>query len=375
MPRPGVHRITPTPPNTSTINGVVLSLPFVNMDKLPAPAYTGNPKYTDVKAALAVEDMRRHMTNEGFELFHGLGLNGYELCGHNLTLNETNIPTIIDKLNPGVIILQDKREWDVKPGNFREPKARFTGVTELKSKTGIFKVTVLKDAHQHPRYHAESADEIGCHAWITYYNTQIVKRLAPYVRPEHILRTYHTVDTKQIPEYKADDRDGCLLSGAVSGAYPLRQRLFKDARRLPRTDVLKHPGYHNKGSATPMFLRLLSGYKVAICTCSIYGYALRKIFEATACGCVVITNLPQDEYLPDIDNNLVRVPSDISIDDMAKIILTQIREYDPQRQRHYAELAKVRYDFRFETSLLAMQIEELRRSYNDPVGTANKFGR
>jgi hypothetical protein len=337
------------------------------MDKLSAPKYTTNVPYDlRTKAALAVEDMRSHMSNEGWELFYGLGLNGYELCGYNLTLNETSVPIILDKLNPGVVVVQDKREWDTKPGNFREPKARFTGVTALKERDDIFKVTVLKDAHQHPKYHAESAEEMGVHAWITYYNTYIVKRLAPYVRPEHILRTYHTVDSKVVPEYKADGRGGCLLSGAVSNAYPLRQRLLKDARnnKLSCTTILPHPGYHNRGSDTPSFLQTLSKYKVVICTCSVYGYALRKMIEATACGCVVITNLPPDEYMPDIDANLIRISSDISTDELSSLILTQIREYSAERQRHYAELCKVRYDFRFETSLLAMQVEELRRSYN-----------
>jgi hypothetical protein len=364
--RSGVTRIVPTP-TVSTVQGVVQSLPPVNMARLPAPRYTADPKYIDTKVALAVEDMRHHMSDEGYQIFYGLGLNGYELCGHNLTVNETSVPRILDITKPKVLVIQDKREWDVAPGNFREGKARFTGVTALRERDDIFKVTLLKDAHQRPKYHAESADEMGIHAWITYYNTHIVKRLAPYVRPQHILRTYHTIDANLIPKYTADDRDNCLLSGAVSTAYPLRQRLFRESKKLPRTDVLKHPGYHNRGTTTPMFLNLLSGYKVAICTCSIYGYSLRKLIESTAAGCVVITNLPQDEYLPDIDGNLVRVPSDISTDDMAKVVLTQIREYDKEKQRHYAELCKVRYDFRFETSLLTMQIEELRRSYYHPA--------
>lgn len=384
MPRPdasggrkvnGITRIQPPQPNTSTVNGVVLSLPFTRMDALPTPKYTAIPKYMDSKAILGVEDMRNHMSDEGWQIVYGLGLNGYELCGHNLTVNETNVPVILDKVNPKVVVVQDKREWDVKPGNFRQSQARFTGITALRDRPDIFKVTVLKDAHQNPRYHAESASEMGCHAWITYYHPHIVKRLAPYVRQEHILRTYHTVNARDIPEYTPDNRSGCLLSGAISEAYPLRSRLFKGYNKIPKTDLLRHPGYHNQGSVTPSFLRLLSGYKVAICTCSKYGYSLRKITEAVACGCVVITNLPSDDYLPDIDASLVRVPSEITVEGMAKVVSHQLKEYDAQKQRHYAELAKVRYDFRFETSLLAMQIEELRMNYNSPVATANNSTR
>ena len=44
-------------------------------------------------------------------------------------------------------------------------------------------------------------------------------------------------------------------------------------------NYLSHPGYGRSKCFTPEFLKILSIYKVAICTVSIYGYAVRKIVE------------------------------------------------------------------------------------------------
>lgn len=345
-----------------TIKDVVDRLSRVaGFSPLPTPDYSYRPG--GMRAGLAVESMKRHMTNEGWELFAGLEVNGYTLCGYQLDYPYTDVVKILDGIDPSVVILQDKREWDCSTKDFREPRARFTNVNFLSERKDVFKLTVLKDAQQRPAYHRDSAREIGCHAWITYYATPIVNHLAPYVRQQHLIRTYHTVDPVTVPKYSPEGRVGCLLSGAICGAYPLRSLLFNHAAQLPATDVLHHPGYHRRGSATPEFLRLLSKYKVAICTASMYGYALRKIIEATACGCLVITNLPTDEVLPEIDGNLIRVPSDIGAYRMGDVIKTALRDYDPDKQKRMAQKAIGRYDYRVETKRITEEIEALRGDY------------
>lgn len=327
---------------------------------LPVPAYAFKE---GPRLALAVSSMQQHMTNEGWEIMRGLGESGYHLCGYGLPEPETNVRWLIHQHNPSVVLLQDKREWDVRPGDFREESARFTNVQSLKSRNDIFKLTILKDSHQRPDYHQRSADEIGCHAWIVYYHPTIVRRLAPYVRERHLIRTYHTIDPDTIPQYTPKGRNGCLLSGAVGGAYPLRKALVRNVRLLPQTTLLPHPGYHRDGSATPTYMKTLSGYKVAICTASVYGYALRKLIEATACGCTVITNLPSDEVLPDIDENLVRVPSTINARDMRDVVINCLGLYDRDKQQVLARKAIARYDYRVETARIAGEIERLRGAY------------
>lgn len=359
-----------------TVDDIIRNNYSPKFNSIPPPIYHAP---TEVSAqygsriGLAVESMRQHTTDEGWQLFVSLHEAGYTLAGHGLATNSrldshtrcnlADVPEILSFVDPSVLVLQDKREWDFAPTDFRDPKARFNNVSVLKKRHNIFKLTVLKDAHQRPGYHAESAIEIGCHAWVTYYHPKIVKHLAPYVREEHLVRTYHTVDASVVPAYTEVGRNGVLLSGAVSGAYPLRTRLVNEAKRLPQTEVLKHPGYHRHGCMTPSFLHTLAQYKVAICTASVFGYALRKIVEATACGCMVLTDLPVDDSLPYIDGNLERIHPLTTTNVVVERLKEMLGNYDPIRQQRYAQLACDYYDYRAMGKRLANDIENLRSAY------------
>lgn len=356
-----------------TAKEVIAKLPGPGVSVLDRPEYA--PKDPPgSRVGLAVASMRDHMTDEGWQIFESLEVAGYDLAGYELDTHGghegphtrhslTNVREIVKWTSPGTLVLQDKREWDVKRRDFREPKARFIDVGYLKERSDIFKLTIVKDAQHNPEYHKESADEIGCHAWIIYYHPAIVQHLAPYLRPEHCIRTYHTIDKTRVPTYSSSDRMGCLISGAISTAYPLRKRLTDNYRSLPYVTVRKHPGYHRRGTDTYNFLQELTRYKVAICTSSVYGYALRKIIEATACGCIVITDLPIDDILPWIDGNLVRVGSNILETAVATLLRKLYSNYDPEKQAYFADLAKSFYDFRSQGVMLAHNIEQMRARY------------
>lgn len=369
-----------------TIDQVIAALPRPNGEPLPAPRYGYDLTVSGEKrrgisdgprVGLAVESMRRHMTDEGWQLFQALEQGGrYDLFGLGLrtsytgmplVLDPTNVREIVDKMNPSVVVLQDKREYEGRTATAGfDQRERFTNVEALAARPDVFKLTVLKDSHSRPEYHRGSAAEIGCHAWIVYYHPRIVCHLAPYLRSRHLVRTWHTVDPGLVPPFLADRPGLALLSGALSGAYPLRTRLYHEKRRIPGLDVLPHPGYGRSGCATPEYLKTLSKYKVAVCTCSIYGYALRKIVEATACGCVVITDLPVDEEMPGgIDNNLVRITPGVSVSEFYHLLHHLWGEWDPARQEMFAERAKEWYDYRATGKRLADDIETMRRGYND----------
>lgn len=310
--------------------------------------------------------MRNHMTDEGWQITHGLALNGYIHCGHGLEEPSVDVRNLIECYRPGTVVLQDIREWDSKRGDFRDPRARFENVNTLTQYPEIFKLTILKDSHQNPQYHREAAEDMGCHAWIVYYHPKIVKHLAPYVREHHLIRTWHTVNAAAVPTFNPN-RSGCLFSGAISNVYPLRQKIRSAMGRLP-VHMLQHPGYHRRGSATPEFLQTLSQYKVAICTSSIYGYSLRKIIEAVCCGCRVITDLPLEELLPVIslpaaEHCLIRVNPAISMDDLREVILTAEREYDEDLMRTISTAATHFYNFTNVTKKLAHDIQGLRNIY------------
>lgn len=333
----------------------------VGLDELRPPSYQGS---STSGVVLGVASMKHHMTDEGWQIQQGLYEAGYELCGFELPTNSVDIPHILKFLKPGIVVIQDKREWDVQAGDFREARARFNRCEALAIRPDVFRMTIFKDTHQRPSYHHAAANEIGCHAWIVYYHPDIVKHLSGFTRRQHMVRTYHSLDPKCVPPYH-NRRTGCIISGALSSHYPLRQRLVKKSLHLPETTVVRHPGYHRKGCTTPRYLRQLCGYKVAICTASIYGYALRKIIESTAAGCVVITDLPSDEVLPEIDNNLVRVHPDIQTRQVTDIVRYCLAKYDPERQREYAQRATTWYNYRAIGQRLAADIELMRVTYND----------
>ena len=315
--------------------------------------------------------MRHHTTDEGWQLFAGLEHADWTLVGHALPNSLTNVPAILDAFKPSTVLLQDKREWEGRtaggPAAGYNNQERFSSVEALLQRPDVFKLTVLKDAQNSPQYHCHSAEEIGCHAWVVYYHPRIVKHLAPFVRERHLVKTWHSVDRDIVPPFRAFTRtDRCIASGAISGAYPLRTQVRGWAGRgeLPDVDWIPHPGYGRDKCHTPEYLRRLSEYKVAICTSSIYGYALRKIVEATACGCRVITDLPEDEVMPEIDGNLVRVDPAIRPREMREIVRKEIADWEPWAQERMASRAKEWYDFREVGQRLTNDIEAMRRGYS-----------
>lgn len=352
--------------NPRSISDVIkqISTPERLRNKVPqlsAPNYKESERYKHV--ALAVESMKNHTSDEGWQIMLALKHAGYDLCGYRL-LHGTDTDTILRETNPSVVVVQDKREWDNTSKDFRESQAHFDNIRSLRRRDDIFKLTILKDSHQKPQYHSTSALEMGVHAWIIYYHPSIVNHLSSFTRPQHLIRTYHSIDSSLIPEFNFKRRR-CLLSGAISTVYPLRQRLVEaaEALLLPDTDYLRHPGYHRRGTITPKFLNLLNRYKVSICTSSIFGYSLRKIIESVACGCIVITDLPHDDFLPGIDRGLVRVGNDTTVEEISEMLPELYESYNYDKQYFLAETAKNFYDYHASGIRLHDDIENMRKNY------------
>jgi len=341
------------------------------MQPLPAPTYSpqNRPCGNGGRLALAVESMRHHMTDEGWQIMLALQHAGYELWGFNLPNGDTDVRRILEQRpETDVVVVQDKREWDVAQGDWREYRARFTHVEALAERPDIFKLTILKDAHHRPIYHRRGAIEMGCHAWIIYYHPQIVAHLAPYVRPQHLIRTYHSIDPNALPPFRLGRRrKPAILTGAISRHYPLRKRLYGSTELANLVDFQHHPGYHRRGCLTPSYLHKLSHYKVSICTCSRYGYALRKIIESTAVGCRVITDLPPEDRLPGIDENLIRIPTDATPAQVRGAVRQALADYYTDRQYHYARLAVRHYNYRYLGIQLSLAIDRLRINYHASV--------
>ncbi len=128
---------------------VLRSIHSPNIPQLPAPTYTGVRE--SPRVMMAMEGMRRHVTDEGWQQSLGLQSAGYRLVGHNIGESETYTPAILAANQPGTMIIQDKREWDGRTaGKRRDPQYAFRNIDCLRDRKDIFKLTVLKDSHQDP---------------------------------------------------------------------------------------------------------------------------------------------------------------------------------------------------------------------------------
>jgi hypothetical protein len=347
-----------------TVNHVLNRLGRPGTNALPVPLYTYREGGTRV--GLAVASMRDHTSDEGWKLFEGLEHAGYFLHGHGIDPSLTSVREILRRDNPSVVVVQDQREWEGQTaGPGFDTRETFRNVHALAHRPDTFRVGVLKDAHQKTDYHRASFESFGAHAFVCYYHPRIVAQLAPYVRPQHLIRTYHCIDPAHLPPWNpALKRHQGVITGALSNAYPLRQRLFRaaEAGEIP-CQAVRHPGYHRNGCHTPEYMGRLSLYKVSVCTSSIYGYALRKLVESTAVGCRVITDLPEDEIMPAIDKNLVRIRPDTPVRHVGEVIHDLIHSYDEELQKNFAAAAVEFYDFRTAGTRLAQDIDTMRASY------------
>jgi len=318
------------------------------------------------KLLFGIESYARHMSNEGFQLQAGLESAGYELYGKHFPppRNRIDIHRVVRDRNPSIAIVQDRREWDSAHLGCFDKTEEFTGVSFLREQQNIFRATIWKDAWFSRSYHRRGHIDLNPHAYIIYYHPDLVGYFSPWIHRKQFVRTYHAINPAEIPPFSEARRERALISGAINArVYPLRCRAATAARngQIQRTDVVRHPGYGAKATYTPAFLNRLTTYRVAVCTSSVFGCALRKIIEAVACGCVPITDLPAADVLPVIDNALVRVPHDISISALNNCVQSQISRYRADERENWAKKAIAHYDYQRMYSQLADQIATKRR--------------
>lgn len=317
-----------------------------------------------MKVVLANIDYRKHMTDEGNQLQEGLHSVGWVLCGRGYDGDETDVVRILNNHQPGIVFVQDKRDWDPSSvGAFRKDVG-FQGVECLQTvKNPPFRVTVLKDAATRRLYQrAFIEEEVNADAIVVYYDKEKVRELNPWIdRP--MIRTYHTIDGDYARALDLrGTRKRALVSGACSKeAYPMRVMAKHWAKELG-LDVLPHPKHCNRGTRTPRYLQTLSRYLVHVATASRYGFALRKIIESVAVGCTPVTDLPASDVLPEIDGALVRVQPPYDVPDVERAIEHALGTWDMGERLAYARKAQEYYDFRAMGERLDSAIEGLMRS-------------
>lgn len=298
------------------------------------------------RLVLGNSSYENHVTDEGWQLQRGLVESGWKIAGYGFPINEKNVPKIIQNTKPEIIFIQDVRDWDTNsPGCF-DKNVCFENIEALQDLKDTFKLVVVKDAGTVVDYQRDFAKSIGAHAAIIYYHEKAVLAQSPWLSNYPLIRTYHSLDSEVCKKINlGKSRKRGLVSGALGPAYPFRARVMQNANRLNIT-VLHHPGYGATGSVVNKYLETLSSYKVHIATASKFGFALRKIIESVAMGCTPITDLPKFDVLPEIDEALIRVPSDINHTDLKNAINKAYNSWNQEKAIHFAQKAQAFYDYR-----------------------------
>ena len=301
---------------------------------------------------------RGHLTDEGFQLQAGMQAQGWTLCGTGYGDGCKDVKVLLERHHPRAVFVSQKSDWDPKcHGAFRKDLG-FLNLGVLKDRKDIFKICPVKDASD-PEYQRRFCEEIGADLVVHYYHLDSIGALCPWLKDYQTLRIYHSIDsqTAQSCFIPAENRKRGIVSGAVSGVYPLRDMVFKSAQLLGLTKY-SHPGYSNHGCQTGEYLKTLGGFKVHICTASRFHFSLRKLFESVAVGAIPITNLPSKDHLPHIDEALVRVPDSISVPELNEVINQTEATWNYDERLKFAEACWRFYDWRMAGERLHAEIEK-----------------
>lgn len=300
-----------------------------------------------------------HTTNEGAQLQLGLESAGWTLAGYGYDDNCCDVADLIIRHRPSSLFVQDVRDWSPDSGGCFDKRLAFTSIDALAGRP-CFVATVVKDAGTAVEYQRDFCRRICADAIVVYYHPRSVLAQSPWLSDYPLVRTWHTVDADVAQKIAwPKERKRGLVSGAVSGVYPLRQLAFNRASSL-RIDTLKHPGYAAKGCHTNDYLKTLAGYRVHVATASRYGFALRKIIESVAMGATVVTDLPQYDRLPVIDDALIRVPAGCDEVQLQRAIDRAERAWDEKEARRLSEAALEYYDYRAMGSRLSAALDAVR---------------
>jgi len=304
-------------------------------------------------------------------LQRGLELQGYKLFGRGFfspaDRDNTDIRAVCETEQPEIVFCQAANTWmpGARQATGEVPGANFTNYEWLGRHPDIYRVTQYADPRSHQDKHRLwQTEQFRPHAILVRYDPSDIIKHNPWIERSRLVRIHHSVTREYVGVIRV--RSGCaILCGCLhSGIYPMRARLHREITSSGDTDRFTlrphHRWAHEGGSAVPDFMKALAHHRVCIVCTSAYRWPLKKHYEATAAGCAVITNLPASEQVPVIEENLTRVPSDISLRDLTTLVCKLSREWDLERQRDLSRRTVERYDYRAEAARMAAVLEDRR---------------
>lgn len=296
---------------------------------------------------LANRDYQNHVTDEGEQLQEGLREAGWTLAGFGYDDGCIDVPSLLDRHQPRIVLVSAREDWDERSEGCFDRRCSFRRIDALAARSDVFKVAIVKDSPGPVDRRRRWCQEIKADAILLYYHPTSMVAVSPWLRDYPLIRTWHSVDAGVcLPLLEnGPPRSAAVVSGAKSTAYPLRSLAFQHASQIGLSTML-HPGYRQRCCHTPEYLKSLAAYKVHIATASVYGFALRKIVESVAVGCVPITDLPEFDTLPEIDGALVRIRSSATIRDFRRIVQQQVDGYDSEQRIEWVRKCLAFYDWR-----------------------------
>lgn len=119
-----------------------------------------------------------------------------------------------------------------------------------------------------------------------------------------------------------------MLSGVVSqDTYPLRSRFATLIRSQQMPGYIRpYPGHRLKTEEAcrvqyKLYASALQSTKVSLCCTSKFKYALAKIVESLAAGCLVVSDMPGDwAFKQTLGKHIIEVPDNTSDADLIKIV-------------------------------------------------------
>lgn len=306
-----------------------------------------------------VEAFKDYASDTAYRIQAGLADQGFTCFGKRFPgdRNCTDMREVVERERPDIVHVEDWNTWNPKMKQKASADVEFTNWEWVGQQEGILRCTKHADPWHHFEEQKHFQRVFNPHAVLVRYEPDLVSRCAPYMKRELMVRLYHTVTREFCRPVREKGRDRiCLLSGACHGVvYPLRTRIWREVRQLPDwektfTHRVHHRWLHSGGSAVPGYMEQLARYKVAFVGCSKFLAAFKKLYEATAAGCIVVTNFPETDRVPVVDENLFRVPSDISAEALQEICRELAFIWDEEKQKDLAQRTIARYDYRVEAA-------------------------
>ncbi|XWV26189.1 hypothetical protein QJ857_gp0889 [Tupanvirus soda lake] len=190
---------------------------------------------------------------------------------------------------------------------------------------------------------------------VSLYDCDELVKIVNYVKCKSYVLSLH-VDTNIYKNLGLNRDIDVLIYGAdLYKVYPLRNKIKKVVREMKiKYHIIEPSPAYNPNTCNEGLANLLNRSWLTVCTASVFDYLVLKYFEASACGSVVIGNMPtQGKNI--WENNYIDIPNDAS-DDQIKNIITNALSNKKMLEKIGNHMSrKIANEYNYETYALKLK--------------------